>query len=246
MLDGQEGYGPIVWAKQQSSARLDSFSFAQHLDALTKVVRKQGIFSQVKVLLTVRRQDTKLASEYAQVSDRVRGTSQEHFKRWAQYIASNPVGFHLGGGQKLDYNSWCSRIVDVIGKSNMLVLSLEHLRSDEYSFLKSWLDFIGVNKIESVLDSTVNSQRKNVRSSSDLSWSLRTPIRTGPNLRPTRLFLWLGLPKNLPARWPDFFREEQIYLTSDLSEQVLASYTEGNRSLDQNFPSLNLQKHGYY
>jgi len=243
--DREEEYGPIVREKRETGGRPDHTSFGSHLDALVKTVRRLG-FSQVKVFLTIRRQDEKLASGYAEASNRVRGASQENFERWVRNITGDRDGFHFGGGQKLDYFRWWETVSEVLGKSNVLFLPFELLRENQGAFLARWLKFIGVEDSSFIANSLSQTEEMNRRSTSKSNWSIRDPIRTGPNLRPSRVFQALRLPSTLPARWPDFQRGEKIQLTKELSDEILEPYEEGNRRLDNQGLGLNLKKYGYY
>lgn len=240
----QKKYGPIVKANPKAGGRQDHTSFRSHLDALREGARKQG-FSQTKVLLTVRRQDEMLASLYAQLSRFVRGASQENFERWALHLTNDRAGFYLGGGQKLSYYLWYESIVEALGETNVLLLPFELLRESTSGFLKRWLKFLGVESAVSIANSLSDTRAKNRRSGSDLKWDISPPIRK-LNLRPSRVFKAFGLPTSLPARWPDFQRDEEIRLTRELSQETLRSYEEENRRLDNQGLDLNLKEYGYY
>ena len=241
----EEKYGPIVREKRYTGGRPDHKYFGDHVDALAKALRRLG-FSQVKVLLTIRRQDTMLASRYAQASNRVRGASQENFERYARHITGNRAGFYLGQGKKLNYFRWWKTVTEVLGEANVLFLPFELLREHPKEFLKRWLNFTGIEKTDSIASSLSQTEEENRRSTSERAWSIRKPIRTGPSLRPTRVFQALGLPTNLPVRWPDFQRGKEIQLPKELSAEILEVYKEGNYLLDKEGLDLNLKKYEYY
>lgn len=242
---GSSEYGPVVRVNRQTEVRLDRTSFSNHLDALKEAGRQQG-FSQVRILFTTRRQDTKLASGYAQVSNRVRGASQQNFERWAHHLTDDSAGFLLGGGQKLNYFAWWKAMTEVLGRSNVFFLPFELLRKNQGAFLRRWLKFMEVEGYDSIADSFVDEQEENKRSTSESTWSIADPIRRGPFLHPTRVFRALGLPTRLPARWPDFQRDKEIQLTRELSEEIMEVYEKENRLLDEQGLNLNLKEYGYY
>lgn len=237
--DQGEQYGPIVRHQRQTGGEPDHASFGRHLGSLAKAVRRLG-FSQVKVLLTVRRQDERLASSYAQVSDRVIGASQENFEQWICHLTGDEAGFHFGGGQKLDYHLWWKTMVEVLGERNVLFLPFELLRENQSVFLKRWLKFIGVQEVDSVVHLFSDSEEENRRSTSESKWSIRAPVR------PRRVLQKLGLPTDLLAFWPDPQRGKEIQLTKRLSEEILEVYEQGNRDLDNQGQNLGLKGYGYY
>jgi len=92
---GGREQGPFVRLHRQEAGRPDPFSLSSHVNVLSEVASECG-FSEVKVLMTMRRQDTRLASIYAQISDRVRGASQKGFERWIDHLTQHPAGYEMG------------------------------------------------------------------------------------------------------------------------------------------------------
>ena len=142
------------------------------------------------------------------------------------------IGHNKGGGVKLDYSLWWRELGAAVGRENVLFLPFERLREDRASFLRPWLDFLGVPEADSIVDALAESggTDHNVRSRAEDTWTLRTPIKKGRSL----------------LRWPDFSRGSEIRLTEALREEILTVYAEGNRSLDEEVVHLNLDEHGYY
>jgi hypothetical protein len=212
---------------------------------LNEVSAKWG-YGQVKFLLTPRRQDTKLASYYAEISDRVRGAGQESFEKWVRRLIDDPIGYSKGGGAKLNFFSWYEEVVRAIGKENVLFIPFELLQEDAFGFLKRWLEFVGIERAKSIADIFSKSEKKRSRSTSDDTWVLKGPKKYGPFLHPSIIFRMLGLPTRLPQRLPDFWRDEEIALTEELSLEILEKYEEGNRMLDDVIKREDLSKYGYY
>lgn len=220
-----------------------------HFRELRRTASKWG-YKGVKVLLTTRRQDTWLASEYAQKSSMVRGPDQHSFERWTRHLLHTVGGRYDGGGGKLDYSVWHEELAGAVGEENMLFLPFELLRQNRSEFLRRWLEFIGVEEIDSVLRSLPDSEKKNVRSVSKAEWFVSEPVRTYLEFRPVCIFRALGLPRGIAFRWPELLRytdrDESICLTEDLSEVIMDVYEEGNRRLDEFDADLNLKQYGYY
>jgi len=216
-----------------------------HLEELCEVSSNWG-YDQVKFLLTTRCQDTKLASSYAQISNRVRGAGQQSFKDWVRYLLYDPIGYNKGGGEKLNYSVWWKGVTEVIGEENVQFLPFELLQEDSHAFLERWLGFIGIAESDSIARSLSDTEKEYSRSVSEREWFLREPLRTGPSLPAGRVLRALGLPFQIPLRWPDFQRDDRIHLTENLTEGILNIYGEGNRLLDTINHNLNLRKYGYY
>ncbi|MCS3628945.1 hypothetical protein GGP53_002824 [Salinibacter ruber] len=128
-------------------------TFGGHLEAMSEAASEYG-FGDIKILATTRRQDTRLASTYAQISDRIRGASQKNFEEWVRYLTKNPQGYYdVGGGVELDYFQWWKEAVRVVGQSNVLFQAFELLRESNPNFLRTWLRFLEVSEVDSIINS---------------------------------------------------------------------------------------------
>lgn len=236
-------YGPLV--RLHTDGRPHVALLTEHLTVLSDVAARWG-FAEVKVLATLRRQDSWLASEYAQNSHKIRGASQENFEAWVREVTSTSLGRCAGGGEKLDYSSWWEAVGNAVGKENVFLLPFELLKENQTAFLNQWLSFLGVEERAQIIGALSSAEdEENRRSTSSSRWALRPPVRTGPSLWP-RVTWKLGLPTKLPMRWPDFARESSIRLTPELSERILTTYADGNRRLDEAVPHLELEAYGYH
>lgn len=235
--------GPV--SVRDTHRRPDPYFVSCHLRELRKASSDWG-YGEVKFLFTTRRQDTKLASSYAQISNRVRRAGQQSFRRWVQYLLHDTIGYNKGGGVKLDYSIWWDEIDQVIGKENILFIPFELLKENSFEFLKRWVNFISPEEADAIANSLSSSDKENDRSISKNKWRVSSPIRRGPNLRPTRIFQAFGLPTSLPARWPDFRRDDEIRLTEIISEEILKVYKKGNKHLDKINENIDLKKYNYY
>ncbi len=242
--------------RRHMHARPFPCNVSQHLQSIRELTSAWGIGGRVKFLLTPRRQDTRLASGYSQVSNRIRGAGQANFRRWVHRLTHGVVGYYKGGGKKLDYSSWWKQIAAVVGEENMLFLPFELLQENAYQFLRRWLEFVGEEEADSIARSLSGAERRNCRSE-DERWSVRSPVRRGPGIPrwiSTKLFRIaerLGLPTlhfspRFPLRRPDFQRDSEIHLTDELSGEILSVYEKGNRRLDELISNLELEKFGYY
>jgi len=221
-------------------------SSATHLQAVSDAAADVG-FDQTKILITVRRQDTKLASGYAEMSSSIAGASQDNFEKWITKLVDDPVGRYALGGKKLDYASWWKQVSTEMGPENILLLPMELLGADQSEFLGRWLDFLELQSLRAkyIPFDEEESSKKRVSSVSDRVWSLRPPVRSIQTL-PFRILRKAGL-RSVMKRWFSVpKREERIRLTDEMSEKILTFYEESNRELDSQINSIDLQGHGYY
>ncbi|MFB6274455.1 MAG: hypothetical protein ABEL51_16345 [Salinibacter sp.] len=217
--------------RRHTHCRFGPYWIASHLRELRRAAAGWG-YERVRVLLTTRRQDTKLASSYAQLSNRVRGAGQQNFETWIRHLLHDVLGHNKGGGAKLNYALWWRQLGEAVGTDNVFFLPFERLRETPAAFLTEWLRFLEVPAPDSIVDtlSGPGHNKQNVRSQSADTWSLRTPIKKGRYL----------------LRWPDLWRGSEIRLTDALREEILSVYAEGNRSLDEHLPHLRLDEYEYY
>lgn len=180
----------------------------------------------------------------------MQGAGQRNFERWIRSLLNTLGGYYDGGGGKLGYSVWYEELAEIVGEENVLFLPFELLREDRSEFLRRWLGFIGVEKIDSVLHSLTDSEKRNVRSVSVSGWSLSKLARTYVKFRPVFVVQAFGLPRGIAFRWPEFLRytdrDEKICLTEDLSEEILEVCKAGNRRMNALDSDLNLEKYGYY
>lgn len=240
-------YGPVVRVYRQTSGLPIPSFVSIHLEELSKVASDCG-FSETKVLLTVRRQDTKLASSYAQLSNRVRGASQKHFEDWVRHLVRESSGYYMAGGVKLDYLLWWEKVVDAVGQEQVLVLPFELLRENPTAFLSQWLAFLDVPEPDRVIQEVTRSegQMRNARSKASYRWAIRDPMQLGPDLGLRAIVQALGISTNYSLQWLDFFRDDEIVLVPEFRDEILDAYRVSNRELDTSLPHLDLERYGYY
>lgn len=204
-----------------------------HLLALHEVATAWG-FHRLKILALVRRQDTWLASHYAQVSDRKLGAGQTDFERFVAKTTDTERE-RYGFGMLLDYAALHDALCDVTGPDDVSMLPFEWFREAPSSALEHvlrWLE-TPANAVPRVLASALPKQA-NVRSQAGdngLSWQLRPPSM---HIRGARRRLW-------PSQaWPRRAKR----LTPCLSQRVLSIYATVNTAFAEK-TSLNLAAYGY-
>jgi hypothetical protein len=216
-----------------------------HLQAIADTASELG-FSETKILVTIRRQDTKLASGYAEMSSSIANASQTNFENWVEKLLSDPVGRYALGGKKLNYGSWWRQVTTKFSSENILLLPMELLGTDQNEFLGRWLDFLGLQDQRTIylpFDDGDTSKRKS--SVSDKAWLLRPPARDIRAL-PFRILRKIGLVPAMKRLFSFPKRDEFIRLTNEISDKVLAYYKQSNQDLDTQIDEISLQRFGYY
>lgn len=222
-----------------------SYHNAVHLERVAGVASQIG-FDSTKVLVTVRRQDTKLASGYAEMSSSIVGASQENFELWIDKILTDPVGYYGLGGSKLDYFTWWKEVAKKLGKKNILLLPVELLGETPRDFLQRWIDFLDLDSEQEGADllKSAGEQRMRTSSESETIWRLRPPPRSeASSFRVLRSAGLLSTTKRFFG-WPK--RDRRINLKDKLSIRILQKYKDENVNLDDCLKDISIEKYGYY
>ena len=161
------------------------------------------LFSTMRVVIGIRRQDQWLASRYAESSTVFENFDQQDFdQRMADISRLDPLGPVFDW---LDYRKVHEVFGHALGAENLLVISMERLRSEPESTLKDLGEFVGVPELlqtyKKLVEHDVNVMRNKLSSGND-SWQLR---RDG----------------------------SLLHLTPKLQGDILARLAESNQALDR-------------
>jgi hypothetical protein len=221
-------------------------SNAVHLERVADMASQIG-FDSTKVLVTVRRQDTKLASGYAEMSSSIAGASQKNFEQWVDTILGDPVGYYGLGGAKLDYFTWWKEVAGRLGKDNILLLPMEMLGKNPRDFLQRWMEFLNLENDQEAADLIESAAEKRMRTSSESEtvWRLRPPARSieASSFRILRSVGLLSTVKGVFG-WPE--RERKIKLHDEMSKKILKEYRGSNANLDDNVDKISIKEYEYY
>ena len=245
--EGSYGDDVLVSDENACSYR-DPVLVTEHLSAFREMADRWG-FGRVRVLGSVRHQAARMASSYAQISDRRVGASQSGFENRVSRTIG--VNYHRRG-VTLEYDLLWKALVDVVGEENTLLLPYELMRENQPDFLKRCFSFLDRpeegRRIIEELKADADAETRNVRSTAKDTWALQDRTTRGVTtirLRPSRLFSALGFPSHVPLRWPDFEREDQIRLTPSLKQKIMSTYEESNRALAEH-TGMDLGRYNYY
>jgi len=227
---------------------VDPYAIGAHLKTMASVFAQKG-FSAFKLLIFIRRQDTWLASAYAQTSARYSHASQQEFEQRVERYLDAQADYYCGPGVKLDYELLHEHLADGIGNENILLLPFELLKTDAVSFVRKLLTFMDAEKdIDRVLSILNESPKRNVKSASARTWLISgaEPRREVEfEMHPGRVFSALGLPRSISFHFDGPERGTSITLTDYLTERILNRYSVSNRHLSDRL-GLGLGQYGYY
>lgn len=230
----QEG-GELLISDEQGPFgrhRNDPHAVAVHLDKIRSVMKPH--FDELKIILIIRRQDTWLASSYAEISGRFKNASQEHFEEWVDGHISYDKNYFWGKGVRIDYYKLLKEICRYIPQKNVKMLPYEMLRDSPNKYVKKILSFTGNKSVD------WKNRMQNKRSKSKNEWEVSPYNGNTIWLRPGKLFHKMGVNPRVDV--PSPFRDRKITLTDRLTEKVLSFYKSSNNKIER---KLSVSKYGY-
>ena len=203
---------------QETLSSANRISDRPVIKVLRILKEKLWLDGQIRVVLVLRNQASRMASSYAQDSNRVYLPGQASFERWVdQYLRSKR---HL---RLLDYTNWINELTSVIGAENLCVLLLEE--ADSPNFWNQLANFCALERFDPDRLLRDNAGRENVRRQSRSTWSLR-PLDLDVKAK-VAVDRWLNL------LWPQWIlsgRRERIRRAA--VERLRNSFDREARKLD--------------
>jgi len=201
-----------------------------HLTELTRVAKRWG-FSDVQIACVIRRQDTWLASAYAQESDRRPDASQEDFKSHVRALL-DPQRRRYSDGVVLNYYAVHTGFTEVLGSKSVMTIPYEQMRIDILGHISEWCKFLDLSSEDAYsLQAEVQGsslQPQNVRSISECEWDLRPPNSVhASNGKST-----------CEARG-------SIKIDKKISIEIIKKYKNKNKNLDKKL-GVGLKKYKYF
>ena len=206
----------------------------------------------VKVIITIRRQDEMLLSLYAQSYTHYYSGQKRFntFDKFLDFFDKEKKGLNLYSS--LDYLKMADLFSDAFGEENVSILAFEHLERDPLSFHIKLCNFLQVDPNKYKADYSLQKENarsserngyKRTRNESMFYYLKRMKRRLIPNLN-IQLNKFIG-DYLKSVRVPNFWIDRTIKLTKQQRKKILASYAESNRAVSMRF-DLSLDKSGYY
>jgi hypothetical protein len=228
------------------NARRDGYdvcTLARHVAEIRRQCATHG-YPDVKAIVTIRRQDTKFASSYAEISSNLRNASQEDFEQWIRHLLSDKHFYRRSGASKLNYDWFYECLAHELGEENVFFLPYEALKVNAPSYIDAWCNVLHTTPDE---DFEYEGQKRvNKKSTGTNTWAISPPSFLGPRIRPRSPTLdRLGVPNRLLGSWFDWSRGDAIVLTEALSDFIMNRYIESNGQLNARLNDFDLEKFGY-
>jgi hypothetical protein len=202
---------------------------------------------KVKILLILRNQPEKLASAYAQRSNKIFGASQAHFEKYVNRIISKKT-------EKINWALWVEEIYQAFGSENVCVLLMEDIQS--FYFWQKLKEFLELEVFDPNQMIQQDSTRANVRRTKGNVWKLRPYDFQNKSKVIADKVIGIGWPPSFlpktrekarkgvqtltnsfnqanPARLKDRKREEIIELTPELRQKILEYCRPFNERLSE-------------
>ncbi|MFO8068224.1 MAG: sulfotransferase domain-containing protein [Bacteroidales bacterium] len=125
---------------------------------------ESGIFDDVKIIVTIRRQDDLLKSMYAQIYNLVykRFRVTNTFQKFINYAIENKDNFILDA---LQYNDVITEYENIFGENNICVLAFEQFKQDRTAYLDKLCSFMSIDSEEAI--TLLNDKHINRKSSAN-------------------------------------------------------------------------------
>jgi len=195
---------------------LDSNALLRRLSALSTAWP-----GKVKVLMTVRRQDTFLASQFAQSFPELCDSQFNTFQRFIDGMIGE--SYYSIGGTVLDFDGFLAGLQGAVGEDAVDALIFEELQAAPEHVAESLERNIGVDRTRTITG--LSERRPKVRALSDgQTW--RVQQYRGSNVL-QKTGTWAGRRlRGIPAI-------KHVTLSSELSSRVLGTWEDSNRRLSE-------------
>lgn len=210
----------------------DPYLFSQHLSCFKKLINNYG-FTNLKVILTIRRQDQWFASNYAQYSHIIPNSSQQDFEKQVSHML-DPKYRYYWEGIWANYLLVCNCIERSIGK-NLLILPIEELSNKPERYFSRLSTFLDEPRIRTVNPKQIN---KNKTSLAPNVWKIKDREFY---IRPFK-YIDKYSRTTFKLKIPNF---KKINLTNEFRFLIKSRFRTTNRELDGR-GDLSLNNYGYY
>lgn len=181
-------------------------------------------YGKVKLIMSYRRQDEWLASQYANEAKWTPFVSQAGFERFVGRLLNYRGEHNLSASLEYDwlYQQYC----DALGQENVCFLRYEDMRDEPERFSAELADFTGIDK-HLLLQNIKKPYTHKLSADKHWSWQARGWSYSTNSWCEHVLAMLRGRTEN-PENWRSFVK---IKLTEALSKRILEAYSESNQRL---------------
>jgi len=185
------------------------------------------------ILLTVRRQDTFLASYFAQTFPHQGDAFDSSLERFVEAVTADQ--YYSLGGLALDYDWLVHRLQRALGEDRVHILVYEDMAGEPLYTAQRLHQLVGADP--SRAERALSAPKMMVRSSGEpLHWRIQR-FKGRNRLRHVRQWLPRRIRNGPDPRWAQ--------LTEEMSRRILARYADSNRRLARRL-GRPLESYGYY
>jgi len=221
-------FAPIWYAGQRRLVGVDPDALAERIGAFADAAWP----GRVSILVTLRRQDTFLASFFAQTFAQRWYAFDSSFERFADAVTADQ--YYSLGGVALDYDWLIGRLQQAVGRDHVHVLVYEDMATGPGEVARQLHDVTGTT-IERA-QAALGGSNWMVRATDRSRWRVQRFKGRNP-LRRMRQWLHRRLRAGPDPHWAE--------LTEAMSARVMARYAHSNRRLAERL-GRSLADYGYY
>lgn len=212
--------------------RNDACIAALHLKEMKSIAERE--FSNLKVIIAIRRQDQWLPSAYSQMSNRYKKASQSDFENFVHKSIQQRKKLYNSCGVRLKYDLMIKELYEKIGKNNVEVIPYEILIENPQQFLSKLSEIVGLKEIPNI-----EIKSRNKRSSSKYEWNIRPYM--GSEI--VNIYNDIGFERLFEVK--SISRDDKIILNKQTKRKITEAYQVSNKKADKMI-EWNLEKLGYY
>ena len=223
--------GILAYCEHWGDHVLNNYEREIAISNLTRIYRDYG-----RILVVIRRQDSIIESRFKHKVFKFSGRADRIFIDFpfdrvsSYYHLTSKYGLYFT--ELFDYYKWIMRIANQLGKGRISILIYEDLVHEPHKYFADLADVFQQPTLEKLVlekDTIVNASH---------SSSVLLP-RIPPRYR------FLKMPLQPIFAWVKKISRREIFLDSEIKNELLDRFTHGNRLLSIEF-GLELDKYGYF
>lgn len=240
----------IIWSQERMVMEPYLLSEMAH--------RIYSIFPQAVIVFTIRNQNDLINSLYHGRALQLSGITPSHvipvpkkyvensvsFEEWLEYSYDNWYFSYLF---QLDYNFIISLYEKVFGRDKVFIFLFEEFLIDKDLFFKKLSELMGISYEETValypgiINPSLTSNEVNLRK---IRFNLFPPSSVREKIYKIIFHPYLRREIKKALRFGKMKKSSYEDITCNMPENIISSYREGNRKLNERY-NLNLDEYGY-
>lgn len=228
---------PYIWTTEPNS-------IARKLEMIFGDV---GLFSNIKIIITIRKQEEMLKSIYSQIYDGFRIFKEtKNFAAFLDYTFNEKFA---NIDNSLYYYDVVKTYVDYFGQENVKVLVFEDLKEDQDSFIGDLSNFMDINKEEAI--ALVSKKHLNSRNLQNQLYGVNANWFSDLNCFKNRLMgnrnigIYNSFIGRILKKSSNSGKKINLSIDDCTKRMIVETFRENNQKLAEEF-NLDLKKYEYY